>query len=83
MSMFDLLAMFLFGATAGLYLLRLRHERPTLAPYLVVFLVSIVGAWLGNNGAGPAAVALLIAGSFLTLHLAGQPYNDDAEEVSK
>ena len=78
--MFNLLAIFLFSATAGLFLLRARHERPTLTPYLVVCHISIVGGWLGNNGGGLAAVALLIAGSFLTLHIASQPYADLLEE---
>nr|WP_133162207.1 XrtV sorting system accessory protein [Marinicaulis flavus] len=79
-SMFDLLSATLFIATAGLFLLRIRHERPPLAPYLVVALVCLVGAWLGNHGGGVAAVALLIAASFLTLHLASQPYSEDSEE---
>ncbi len=78
--MFDLLSVLLFIATAGLFFLRNRHETPPRAPYLLVLLVCIVGNWLGNNGGGAAAVALLIAGSFLTLHLASQPYHDDAEE---
>lgn len=78
--MFDLLSALLFTAAAGLYLLRVRHEKPPLAPYLVLCHVSIVGAWLGKNGGGLAAVALLIAGSFLALHLAGMPYREDPEE---
>lgn len=78
--MFNLFSVLLFAAAAGLFLLRIRHERPPLAPYLVLCHVSIVGAWLGNNGGGWAAVALLISGSFLALHLAGMPYNDDPEE---
>ena len=79
--MFDLLSATLFLATAGLYLLRLRHEKPPFAPYAVIALVCVVGAWLGNNGGGVAAVALLIAASFLTLHLASQPYGEDPEET--
>ena len=79
-SIFDLLSVMLFIATAGLFAVRVRHENPALAPYLVITLVCIVGAWLGNNGGGLAAVALLVAASFLTLHLASQPYNEDPEE---
>ena len=78
--MFNLFPVMLFAAGAGLFLLRIRHEKPPLAPYLVLCHVSIVGAWLGNNGGGAAAVALLIAGSFFALHLASLPYEDDAEE---
>jgi len=79
-TLFDLLSVTLFIATAGLFFLRYRHEDPPLTPYLLVSLVSAVGNWLGNHGGGAAAVALLIAGSFLTLHLASQPYHDDLKE---
>lgn len=79
-SIFDILSTFLFLAAAGLFLLRWRQERPPLTPYALVGLVSAVGAWLGNHGGGPAAAALLIAGAFFTLHLAGQPFADDIEE---
>lgn len=79
-TIFDLLSVTLFIATAGLFFFRFRHENPPLAPYLLVSLVCAVGNWLGNHGGGAAAVALLIAGSFLTLHLASQPYHEDAEE---
>ncbi len=79
-SIFDLLATFLFIATAGLYILRFRHETPPLAPYALVGVVCIVGDWFGNHGGGAAAVALLIAGAFLTLHLASEPYRETPEE---
>lgn len=79
-TMFDLLSVLLFIAAAGLFLVRYRHENPPLAPYLLITLVSIVGAWLGNNGAGAAAVGLLIAAAFLTLHLASEPFREDSEE---
>ena len=78
--MFNLFSAMLFAAAAGLFLLRIRHEKPPLAPYLILCHVSIAGAWLGNNGGGAAAVGLLIAGSFFALHLASLPYEDDAEE---
>jgi hypothetical protein len=80
-TIFDLLAVLLFLAAAGLFFLRLRHEDPPITPYLLIALVSAVGNWLGNHGGGLAAVALLIAGSFLLLHLASQPYGDDTEET--
>lgn len=82
-TIFDLLAVLLFVATAGLFVLRFRHEEPPVTPYLLIALVCAVGNWLGNNGGGPAAVALLIAGSFLALHLAGQPYREKPEETNK
>ncbi|MAW79146.1 MAG: hypothetical protein CMI63_02830 [Parvularcula sp.] len=79
-TIFDLLSVMLFIAAAGLFLVRVRHEDPPLAPYLLITLVSIVGGWLGNNGGGAPAVGLLIAAAFLTLHLASQPYREDPEE---
>ncbi len=81
-SIFDFLSVMLFVATAGLFLVRFRHEDPPLAPYLVITLVCIVGNWLGNNGGGAAAVALMIAAAFLTLHLASEPYREDHEQSS-
>ena len=79
-SIFDALSVMLFIATVGLFVLRIRHEAPPLAPYLLIALVCIVGNWLGNHGGGVAAVALLIAAAFLTLHLASEPYREDTEE---
>lgn len=79
-TIFDLFSVLLFIATAGLFFLRFRHEDPPLAPYIVVSLVCAVGNWLGNNGGGVAAMALLIAGSFLTLHLASEAYREKADE---
>jgi hypothetical protein len=81
-TIFDLLSVMLFMATAGLFLVRFRHEDPPLAPYLLVSLVCIVGNWLGNHGGGWAAVGLLIAAAFLTLHLASEPYREDAEDLN-
>lgn len=79
-SMFDFISLLLFAAAAGLFIVRSRHENPPLAPYLVIALVSIVGNWLGENGAGPAAVLLLVASAFLALHLASQPFREEPEE---
>ena len=83
-SIFDLLSVTLFIAAASLFLMRLRHESPPIAPYILVALVAAVGNWLGNDAGGHisslAAVAFLMAGAFLTLHLASEPFRDDREE---
>ncbi len=79
-TVFDFLSVMLFVATAGLFFLRFRHEAPPLSPYILVSLVAAVGNWLGNHGGGLAAVALLVAGAFLTLHLASEPYRETPEE---
>ncbi len=83
-TIFDLLSVTLFIAAASLFFMRFRHENPPLAPYVLVSLVAAVGNWLGNHAdghiSGLAAVAFLMAGAFLTLHLASEPYRDDREE---
>ena len=79
-TIFDLLAALLFVATAGLFVLRFRHEDPPIMPYLLVALTCAVGNWLGNLGGGLAAIALLSAGSFLTLHLASEPYREKSDD---
>ncbi len=75
-SIFDVLTVFLIAAAVGLFLLRLRHEAPHILPYLLIGLISLVGNWLGNHGGGVAAIALLMSGAFLMLHLAGEPYRE-------
>ncbi len=83
-TIFDLLSVTLFIAAAALFFMRLRHEHPPIAPYILVALVAAVGKWLGNDAGGHisglGAVAFLMAGAFLTLHLASEPYRDDREE---
>ena len=81
-TIFDIFAVTLFVAAAALFFLRLRHENPPLFPYIIISLVCAVGNWLGNNGGGIAAVSLLIAASFLTLHLASEPFREDLGEES-
>ncbi|MEQ1929090.1 MAG: XrtV sorting system accessory protein [Parvularculaceae bacterium] len=76
-TMFDLLAVALFMATAGMFFLRFRHEDPPLGPYVLISLSSAVGNWLGNAGHAAFAVGLLIAGAFLLLHIASLPYPEE------
>ncbi len=79
-SLFDLLAVSLFIAATAIFFVRFRHEDPPLVPYLVIAAVCAVSNWLGENGGGIAAICLMSAASFLLLHLASLPYNDDAKE---
>lgn len=79
-TLFDVLSVLLFIATAGLFFLRFRHENPPLAPYLAVCLACAVGNYLGNNGQAAVAISMLVTGAFLALHLAGEPYRDEPEE---
>ncbi|MGE0408226.1 MAG: XrtV sorting system accessory protein [Amphiplicatus sp.] len=81
-SFFDWLGASLLVAAAAMYLLRLRHERPALAPYLLVALASLVGRLLGE-GHPPVAIGLLIAGAFLLLHIASLPYPDEGEDAGQ
>lgn len=78
-TLFDLLSVVLFIATAAMFFFRFRSENPPLAPYMLISLVCAVSNWLGNHGGGVAAVALLVAASFYLLHLASEPYQDEAE----
>ncbi len=79
-SMFDFMSLLLFIATAGLFLVRVRHEDPPLAPYLLIAAVSVVGNVLGNNGGGAAAAMLMMASAFFVLHLASEPFREGREQ---
>lgn len=78
-TLFDLMAVSLFIATAGIFFYRYRSENPPLAPYMLISLVCAVANWLGNHGGGVGAVMLLAAGSFYLLHIAGSPYAEEGE----
>lgn len=86
-TIFDILSVTLFIAAASLFFMRFRHEDPPLAPYLLISLVAAVGNWLGNSAVGHlssvAAIAFLMAGAFLTLHLASEPYRDDGNDGAR
>lgn len=79
-SAYDILAITILAAAAGLPLLRLRHERPAMLVYGLAAAVAAVGQHLGNHGGGLAAVALLMGAAFLLLHLASQPYREEPDE---
>ncbi|MEL6212330.1 MAG: XrtV sorting system accessory protein [Pseudomonadota bacterium] len=76
-TVFDFLSVTLFIAAAAMFFLRFKHEDPPLTPYAVICFVCAAGNWLGNNGGGIWAVAMLMAASFLLLHLASLPYPEE------
>lgn len=78
-TLFDLMSVALFIATAGIFFHRFRSEDPPLAPYMLISLVCAVANWLGNSGGGIGAVLLLIAAAFYLLHIAGSPYAEEAD----
>ncbi len=78
-TLFDLMSVALFIATAGIFFHRFRSEDPPLAPYMLISLVCAVANWLGNSGGGIGAVLLLIAAAFYLLHIAGAPYAEEAD----
>ncbi len=78
-TLYDLMSVSLFIATAGIFFYRFRNENPPLAPYMLISLVCAVSNWIGNNGGGISAVLLLVAGSFYLLHIAGAPFAEESE----
>ncbi len=79
-TLYDMMSVTLFIATAGIFFYRFRNEDPPLAPYMLISLVCAASNWLGNHGGGVGAVLLLIAGSFYLLHIASAPFNEEREE---
>ncbi len=80
-TLYDLMSVTLFVATAGIFFYRFKSENPPLAPYMLISLVCAVSNWLGNNGGGVGAVLLMVAGSFYLLHIASAPFADEGEEA--
>lgn len=78
-TLYDLMSVLLFIATAGIFFYRFRNENPPLAPYMLISLVCAVSNWIGNHGGGISAVLLLVAGSFYLLHIAGAPFAEESE----
>lgn len=79
-TLFDLLSVTLFIATAGMFFHRYRHENPPLTPYVLISLVCAVSNWLGNHGAAFGSVCLMTAAAFYLLQLASTPYNEENDQ---
>jgi hypothetical protein len=76
-GIFDVLSLSLFFATVAMFVVRVRHEDPPFAPYILIALSCAAGNWLGEEGSPELAVALLISGAFLLLHIASLPYPEE------
>ena len=81
-TLYDFVSVALFMAAAGLFFYRFQREDPPLAPYVVISVACAGANWLGNSGAGAAAIGVLIAAAACTLHLALQPLREDSDHPS-
>lgn len=66
-TVFDVYSIGLLVVSLGLFFVRYVRQDPPIAPYLIIACVCAVGNWLGDLGGGWAAMALLVAASFLFL----------------
>lgn len=66
-SIFDAYSVGLLVISLVLFVVRYIRQDPPILPYLVIACVCAVGNWLGGIGGGWAAMALLVAASFLFL----------------
>lgn len=66
-SVFDIYSVSLLIVSLSLFVVRYLRQDPPILPYLVIACVCAVGNWLGELGGGWAAMALLVAASFLFL----------------
>lgn len=73
-SFFDVYSLGLLAVSLSVFFIRYVKQNPPIMPYLVIACVCAVGNWLGNAGGGLAALALLVAASFLFLACVLHPY---------
>jgi hypothetical protein len=73
-SVFDVYSISLLVVSLLVFVVRYVRQDPPIMPYLVIACVCAVGNWLGDLGGGWAAMALLVAASFLFLSLLLAPY---------
>ncbi|HXI87612.1 MAG TPA: hypothetical protein VNH64_09145 [Parvularculaceae bacterium] len=66
-SVFGIYSVGLLVVSLVLFVIRYVRQDPPVMPYLVIACVCAVGNWLGDLGGGWAAMALLVAASFLFL----------------
>ena len=73
-TFFDVYSLGLLTIALSVFFIRYVRQDPPILPYLVIACVCAVGNWLGNAGGGYAALALLVAASFLFLGCVLTPY---------
>lgn len=66
-SIFDVYSVGLLLVSLATFIVRYVRRDPPVMPYLVIACVCAVANWLGELGGGWAAIALLVAASFLYL----------------
>ncbi len=66
-TFFDVYSLSLLTVSLAVFFVRYVRQDPPIVPYLVIACVCAVGNWLGENGGGWTAIALLTAASFLFL----------------
>ncbi len=66
-TVFDVFSVSLLLISLSVFVVRYIRQDPPIMPYLVIACVCAVGNWLGDAGGGWAAMALLVAASFLFL----------------
>lgn len=80
-SFFDVYSLGLLAVSLSVFFIRYVRQDPPVTPYLVIACVCAVGNWLGNAGGGHAALALLIAATFLFLGCVFTPYRSRLSEI--
>jgi len=79
-SVFDVYSVVLLLLSLGCFVVRYVKQDPPITPYLVIACVCAVGNWLGDNGGGWAAIALMTAASFPFLSCVLAPMRDQLRE---
>ena len=82
-SVFDIYSISLLLAAMSVFLYRFMRQDPPITPYLVIACVCAVGNWLGEIGGGWAAMALLVAASFLFLACVLAPGRSEYYSVAR
>ncbi|MEE2692104.1 MAG: hypothetical protein VX640_11250 [Pseudomonadota bacterium] len=82
-SFFDVYSLVLLVISLTVFFVRYIRQDPPIMPYLVIACVCAIGNWLGDNGGGWAAIALLTAASFLFLSLLFRPTRSQWREEAE